>query len=199
MSYRGEPYNRNYYAGNHPEGYSDITQTQKYASNRADDIQSFYGTFKEKDKILVVGCAYGYLVDELTKRDTGKHTVIGLDISSYAIDQAHTLFPTLDFQNIDFFNNTFKDDEFNLVILEDVIDCMTDKGSADSMFEEATRIITPTGMIYAFMNSKSLYYLTISDVELQKYVNTGVMSGKTMEITDVGHLPIRADKRVVVS
>ena len=198
MSYRGSPYDQNYFAGDHPEGYTDIMFTQKCASNRADDIQSYFGTFKKQDKVLVIGCAYGFLVDELAKRDTGQHTVIGVDISSYAIGQAQTLFPTREFENIDIFDNTFRNNHFDLIILEDVVDCMPDKATADLLFEEIARIINSNGTVYALINARNLYYLIISDPEYQEYVDSGILFGKTLEITDVGHLPIRADKRVVI-
>lgn len=198
MSYRGEPYNENYYSGDHPEGYSDITQTQKWAVNRADDIQSFFGTFVKQDKVLVVGCAFGYLVDELASRDGGKHEVVGVDISSYAIGQAQTLFPTLEFQNIDFFNNSFNNNRFDLIVLEQVIDCMPDKATADLFFEEVARILSTNGTVYALVEAKNIYYLIITDPEYQAYIEAGSLFGKTLDLQDVGHLPIRADKRVVI-
>jgi len=166
--------------------------------NRADDIQSYYGTFKKQDKVLVIGCAYGFLVDELASRDGGEHSVIGVDISSYAIGQAQTLFPTREFQNIDFFDHGFNPKNFDLIVLERVVGSMPDKATADSFFFEVYQILANNGMVYALVETTSLYYLIINDPEYQEYIDSGVFLGKTLELTDVGSEPLQADKRVVI-
>lgn len=201
MSYRQAPYDEQYFndiTSVRPGGYTDFSQCQKWIANRADDIQSYFGSFTKQDKVLVIGCAYGYLVDELASRDTGQHEVIGVDISSYAIGQAQSLFPTRDFQNIDFFNHSFSPNQFDLIVLERVLGSMPDKATADLFFEEVASILANDGMVYALVEANSLYYLIITDPEYQEYVDSGVLYGKSIEMTDVGHLPLQADKRVVI-
>lgn len=198
MSYRGEPFDESYFNGNHAGGYTDFSKLIFRAIPRADDIQSYFGKFEKQDKVLVIGCAYGFLVDELASRDGGEHEVIGVDISSYAIGEAQKLYPSRTFQNIDFFNHSFTPDYFNLIILERVIECMPDKITDDFLFDELEDILATNGMIYILTDDTPVYYSTKTDPEYQEYVDSGVMIGKSIEITDVGHLPLGADKRVVI-
>lgn len=198
MSYRGEPFDESYFIGNHSGGYTDFSKESVRAIPRADDIQSYFGTFKKQDKVLVIGCAYGFLVNELASRDGGEHEVIGVDISSYAIGQAETLFPSRTFQNIDFFDHSFSPNQFDLIILEKVIECMPDKATADLFFVEVAGILSTNGKVYVLTDDTPLFYSIITDPEYQEYIDAGVLFGKSLEITDVGHLPLSADKRVVI-
>jgi len=203
MSYRNEPYNEVYFNdldGVNEGGYTHYPTgpSLQVHQNRADEIESYFGPFKKQDKILVVGCAYGYLVDLLAQK-TGEPEVIGLDISSYAIEQAQTLFPTRTFQNIDFFDNTFSPNTFDIIVLNEVVDCMPDKATCDLFFTEVKSILATGGGVYCLMNNTDTFYMIITDPEWQTYVDSGTLFGKTLEITHSGHLPISAEKRVVIS
>jgi len=203
VSYRNTPYDEVYFNDINSQnigGYSHYPTgpSLQIHQNRADDIEAYFGPFKKQDQILVVGCAYGYLVDLLASK-SGEPEVIGIDISSYAINQAQTLFPARDFQNIDFFNNNFSPNTFDIIVLCEVVDCMPDKATCDLFFEECARILATGGGIYCLMNDTDTFYMIITDSEWQEYVDTGILFGKQLEITHSGDLPICAEKRVVIS
>ena len=203
MSYRNEPYNETYFNdidGVRVGGYTHYPTgpSLEIHQNRADDIETYFGPFKKQDKILVVGNAYGYLVDILAQK-TGEPEVIGVDISSYAIGQAETLFPTRTFENIDFFDNSFAPNTFDVIVLCEVVDCMPDKATCDLFFDEVARITATGGGVYCLMNDTDSFYMIITDSEWQEYIDTGVMFGKSIEITHSGDLPICAEKRIVIS
>lgn len=123
-----------------PSGYSEYSATT-YANETAEQLaQKFLeksgqlGTNLIGRKVLVVGCAYGFLVQYLTALGLDCY---GMDISSFAISQAPTEVASklrvgdvrveADWQAMKTLAGlTRPNDKFDLVIDEDMIVCLTD-------------------------------------------------------------------------
>jgi 2-polyprenyl-3-methyl-5-hydroxy-6-metoxy-1,4-benzoquinol methylase len=206
--YIGGPFTESYYfnrgkAGEkHIGGYTDYTyqltvpkpgQTKSITELRADDIEAQTGLVSGKD-VLVIACALGYLVDELNTRGA---IVTGLDISSYAITFAETEFPTLTFTQQDAIATNLKKNDYDLVIGNGIIMCLPDGTVLDLLIEEIYRLLKPTGNFYGLSDLTPQYYYVIESSELITKFENWFGSGVAV-ITDTGHLPIMADRRIVV-
>jgi len=99
--------------------------------------------------ILVVGCAFGFLLEELSKKGMN---VVGIDNSHYIQTKKNkeSLFPI---RNIDVLSNTFKNEikrftkieEYDYIITEDVISSYDNVGgSYDKLFSNLESILDTT-------------------------------------------------------
>ena len=193
MSYRGAPFDESYFIGNSGAGYTNYNDMIKWTTNRADDIEQFKPV--NGINVLVMGCAFGFLVKELSNRGAN---VKGIDISSYAISQAQTLFPTLNFEVADAINTNEGNNQYDLVVANLLIDCMPNSTILIQLLKEIKRVINNNGIIYLLVsNTTDNDYLIISDNQYQSYVSSNFPS-KTINIENVGYLSISADKRVVI-
>ena len=200
MPYRGEPYDESYFEGegSRPEGYPDYGEwfvRHEFANTWADDIESETGLVSGK-RILHVGCGYGHLTAELDSRGAD---ITGVDMSSWAISQATSLFPTVDFQNSDIFATTFSDDTFDLIICIGVIECMENNTQISTLFATKLRPALKSDGAYYFLimfDETNPIYINRTPVEWGASI---AIPGKTLEITDVGHLPVFYKTRVVVT
>jgi acetolactate synthase-1/2/3 large subunit len=75
-----------YFDGDRLFGYGGYNYNKKYWCKVAEDIIDFY-KLKEGDKVLDIGCAKGFLLNDLKSHLTGLQ-VFGIDISKYAVDRA---------------------------------------------------------------------------------------------------------------
>ena len=108
--------------------YSDVYQRYPFFAERAETIR---GRFVNQS-ILIAGCGYGYLVDEL--RALGINAW-GFDASAYAVQQAATIVPgrvtladTLSRQQLSAartFAGLSGNQRFGAVITEDLLPCLT--------------------------------------------------------------------------
>lgn len=200
INYVGGPFDATYYSGNHLGGYTnyadygDPTNARfQVIINRADDIEAQTGLVSGKN-VLVIACAFGYLVNELASRGA---TVTGLDISSYAIGEAETLFPTLDFTTQDAVFTDLKKNDYNLIIGNGIIMCMPDGATLDLLMEEIYRLVKPTGKFYGLSDLTPQYYYVIENSALITKFANWFGSGVAV-ITDTGREPLAADRRIVV-
>jgi SAM-dependent methyltransferase len=195
--YKGGPFDASYYTGNHAGGYTRYADYGSFRSpiivNRADDLESF--ELVDGKKVLVIACAFGYFAAELASRGA---TVTGLDISPYAINQAETLFPSLDFVVEDAVSTSFKNNEFDLVTGNGIVMCMPNGTVLDNLMIEIARILKPNGWFYGVSDLTPQWYYVIGNSELITKFDNWFGSGKAT-ITDTGHLPIAADRRIVVN
>ena len=200
INYVGGPFDATYYSGNHLGGYTnyadygDPTNARfQVIINRADDIEAQTGLVSGKN-VLVIACAFGYLVNELASRGA---TVTGLDISPYAIGQAETLFPSLTFTTQDAVFTDLKKNDYNLIIGNGIIMCMPDGATLDLLMEEFYRLVKPTGNFYGLADLTPQYYYVINNSELitkfENWFGSGVAA-----ITETGRFPLAADRRIVV-
>ena len=68
--------------------------TRIYLGYRLGKILKFLSKGKRRGKLLDIGCAYGFLTNSLNRYG---YTAIGIDISEFAIEQARSRFPYLNF------------------------------------------------------------------------------------------------------
>lgn len=201
MSYRGEPYDSDYFfetGADRPEGYTDYSNMYQIAVNRADDIETQTGSVSGKD-VIVYGCGLGYLCDILEQRGA---TVTGLDISTYAIGEATTNYPDVTFAVHDVTINYGSPNRFDLAVMCDILLCMNNENEILAIFNSAYRSVRPSGIYYLLCNMRvqdiAETYLQMDDAYLDTLITDNLGGGKTVTLEDVGHLPLEAQTRAVV-
>ena len=93
-----EPFDQTYFQGDRPEGYTNYSREQwggvwtfESLAQQLYDMSAQRGQSMQNRKVLVVGCAYGYGVQELVELGVDAY---GLDISAWAISQAQAQLPS---------------------------------------------------------------------------------------------------------
>ncbi len=182
--YRGQPYDSDYYNAGLRSGYSHYTQTiRAYIDIVADDIDfELDGIFNKGLKALDVGCGTGVLVDELNRR--GLNTD-GLDISSYAITEAQSLYPSYTFINEDFITNTISNNTYDIVIAIGLIGCATDKATADDMLSELKRVAKSGYKAFFTLNVEGNTYLNYTLAEVDNIRTGGLFPSKLVSTTNL--------------
>lgn len=120
----------------HPAGYSDYRRSMVdfkwYAQKIHDELVS-QGIDPTGEKVLVVGCAYGYTVEYLI--DDWDVDAYGMDVSTYAVNQADSeiaygdriyqgdVMSSQDLQNV---RQTTQGGKFAVIHNEAVLECLTD-------------------------------------------------------------------------
>src|SRR3989338_6823942 len=94
---------------------------------------------------LDVGCAFGFLVHYATPYFT---RVVGVDISEFALKEAKTNFPNLEFYVEDVMRLPFSPEEFSMITALDVLEHTTDLGVA---VKEIYRVLKPEGFFFCRM------------------------------------------------
>jgi len=193
MTYIGEPYDESYFHGNRDEGYTDYASINPaHWVAIADDIEAQIGPVSGLDT-LDLGCGFGFLANELANRGA---IVQGVDISSYAIAQAQSRFPSLTFIQTDaVLGLPFKVNYFRLVVAVGVTDCMPDEAALDILLDEVNRVLHPQGKGYILGSTTSddPYF-----VKTPEQWNNKVIGGRDVVSEAVGHM-LPWDTRVVVS
>lgn len=191
MVYRGEPYDASYFFNS--VAYSNYAEIDPaYWANIADDIETQLGPVTGI-KTLEIGCAFGFLANELANRGADIEAV---DYSSYAIAEAQSRFPLLSFTEVDaVLGLPFSVNEFRLVITVGVTDCMTDEATLDILLNESNRVLHPQGTAYILGSASPVGpYL----VKTPEDWNQKVIGGRTVVATAVGDI-LPWDVRIVVS
>lgn len=200
MPYLGEPYDASYYVGSDGAGYTDFAKINpQFWINIADDIETATGLVSGK-RVLDIGCAYGHLTNELALRGAD---VSGIDISTFAIAEANSRFPTRDFVEDDFLlSSAFSGNTFDLTVSCGALECMENDSDIGSFFSRV-RFLTKSNGIYYFLvdykNSPPIYYNNRTAAEWLTAMEAGLPGPFTFDVEDVGHLPIRFATRVVVT
>jgi SAM-dependent methyltransferase len=206
VPYIGEPYDQDYFhtfSKIRPEGYHDYSRFLDFAGgqnlfvNIADDIEAQTGLVSGK-RVLDVGCAYGYLTDELANRGAD---VTGIDISGYAMAEAQSLFPALDFVQADFLLSSLPKNEFDLTVVCGVIECMNNDAEIDAFIQEIGRVTHPTGIMYGLISydDSDPIYQNKTAAEWEAVLNAGLPGPYDFDVQDVGHLPLFYATRMVVT
>lgn len=192
MPYLGEPFDSDYYIGNRPEGYTNITELA-YWSLIADDIEARLGPVSGLD-VLEIGCALGDLSAELASRGA---SMVGYDISAYVIGEAQVRYPAITFQQGDAVSMPFSNKSFDMVVASEITSCMPDVATLKDLIKETRRVVKAQGVAYILELLSSIYYLTITEEQWQTEVDA-LFPGKDVEVMLVGHrLP--SDVRIVVT
>jgi len=195
-TYIGEPYDATYYFNNSQSGYSDYTLQESggWAVRVADNIEAWYGSVTGI-RILDVGCAFGYIVKELTDRGA---ECLGIDVSSYAIGQAQTLFPALSseftVQDIVVGTTFTPGQRFDIILSIGVLDCLS-LAQKTLALAEMNRIRKVIGKTYCLTERVSDYYHVIEEGSWQ--LEFGDAFGGLTIITDTADQPLGYDWRLV--
>lgn len=97
------------------------------------------GTIKGmKKKVLDIGCGHGFFTSCLS----GKHSVVGIDISSQDIDIARRRYPCVNFQLMNAEKLIFPDDYFEEVYAIDVLEHVD---NLDTVLREISRVLKTDG------------------------------------------------------
>ena len=183
MPYIGEPFDATHYAGDRPEGYTKYAAINKVQwSAISDDIEERVGRVSGK-QVLEIGCAFGFLVNELASRNA---SIQGVDISAFAIAEAQARFPKLNFIQADAAQSLpFSDDTFHLAIAIGVTECMPDEATLNLLLNELNRILySSKGKIYILGQTEpGCGYF----VKTQEYWNKKVIGDRTVISDSVGH------------
>ena len=110
---KAKEYGNVYFDGDRLLGYGGYYYDVKYWNKVAQDIINFYN-LKPGDKVLEIGCAKGFLLNDLINNLSGL-SVTGLDISKYAKDKAMPAIKNM----IDIGDTRelkYNDNEFDLVL-----------------------------------------------------------------------------------
>lgn len=75
--------------------------------------------------ILEIGCAEGILLDEISKQ-LKIERVVGIDLSENFTKFGEKMYPNIKFINDDFRNVDFRENEFDIVVLSDIIEHILD-------------------------------------------------------------------------
>jgi SAM-dependent methyltransferase len=202
MPYIGEPYDEDYFhtfSKIRPEGYHDYPSSGiQTLVNIADDIEATTGPVSGKD-ILDVGCAYGYLTDILTARGAN---VVGIDLSTWAISQAQSLFPALTFDQGDFLSSPYSNNQFDLTVVCGALECMNNDSEIGSFLSEVRRVTKSRGVYYFLIDynrGSTPIYQNKTSAEWLADMDSGLPGPFTFNVEDVGHLPLYYSTRVVVT
>lgn len=95
----------------------------------------------EGEKVLEVGCGYGFLTDILTKRGYDSY---GIDIDDESIEIGHTLYPQANLRVADAYKLPFEDSSFDTVIFHEVIHHL----DFDRALKEAYRLTKKTVIVF---------------------------------------------------
>jgi ubiquinone/menaquinone biosynthesis C-methylase UbiE len=194
MPYIGEPFDASYFKGTRPEGYTDYDDHNPAIwVNIVDDIEDQIGLVSGI-KTLDIGCAFGYLSNELASRGA---LVESIDISTYALNEAQTRFPSLSYTQVDTtqllpWGNNF----FRLVVATMITECMNNETEVDQLLNQANRVLHPQGSAYilgADHDRGDGYWWKLASEWEGK-----VIGGRDVVAEQVGHI-LPADVRVVIS
>jgi len=98
----------------------------------------------ERRRVLDIGCADGFITDEIARKAGGP--VIGIDIDTDAVGRGGIRFPDLDLQVADAVRLPFKKREFDAVIASFTLMWIEDVARA---LKEALRVLAPGGVFLA--------------------------------------------------
>ncbi len=142
-----EIYNGNYFSG---DEYRDYVADKDILQRNFRFRVQYLSTLKSSGRLLEVGCAYGFFLEEAQKR----YEVEGIDVSKAAIDFAkNNGMPNL--QCGDFLSITTLSQEFDLICLWDTIEHLEEpflylKKISDQLADGGVVVLT-TGDIASFL------------------------------------------------
>ena len=126
--------------------YSDMVDdfyVQEEAGRRqsANSILTYFKKINKTGRILDVGCATGFLLDEARK---GGWEVYGVELSSWAVDYAKNKLQLPNIIQGSLTQADYPANFFDVVVLKDVIEHLTDP---KDILEQIRRILKPAGII----------------------------------------------------
>jgi len=203
MSYRGAPYDDTYYYNSDSVGYSNYEKSiPRGVEQILNDFEVQCGPVSGLT-VADIGCAFGFYTNELVNRGAD---ATGYDISSYAISKAQTLFPSIAsrFVELDCTSMTgVSNNTFDRILCLGVMICMPDNSTIVTLFNELARVMKPGGAMYfgEFHIEPTQYpgVLMVKTMAEWEALATPALPGKTITVSDISHLPLGWDVRIVVT
>ncbi len=177
-------------------GYTSYPKVASWMPNVAADIGAEVGPLSGLT-VLEIGCAYGILADLLASLGA---TVTGLDISTWAITQAQSRYPSLTFVIGDVLSLPFPNNSFDVVVGVGVLECMADNAAMEAALQEAKRVLKPQGSLYGLASTigPPEHYLQLTPEEMQALVDSIGWGPRTVVVTNVRGQRLGYDVRLVV-
>lgn len=193
------PFDEIYFESGHADdqpGYTYYPKVASWMPNVAADIEAEVGPLSGLD-VLEVGCAYGILANLLAGLGAN---VTGLDISTWAIGEARTRYPSLTFVEGDVLALPFSNNSFDLVIGVGVLECLADDTAMEVALREAKRVLKPQGALYGLASTigPPEYYLQRTPAEMQTLVESIGWGSRTVTVTNSRGQGVGYDVRLVV-
>jgi len=125
------------------EAMADDFYTHEEAGRRrsADSILKYLKKLNKKGKMLDVGCATGYLLDQARKQGW---EVYGVELSAWAVDYAKNKLQLPNITQGSLKDANYPENFFDVVILKDVIEHLTDPKET---LEQVRHVLKPSGII----------------------------------------------------
>jgi 2-polyprenyl-3-methyl-5-hydroxy-6-metoxy-1,4-benzoquinol methylase len=122
---------------------ADDYYVQEEAGRRksADSILKYLGKINKKGRILDVGCATGFLLDQARK---GGWEVYGVELSSWAVDYARNKLQLPNITQGSLKEADYPANFFDAVVLKDVIEHLTDPKET---LEQIRHVLKPSGIM----------------------------------------------------
>ena len=147
----------NYNYEQHTWGGDSISKTMDYPRLKYDILKSVIEESRPK-KLLDIGCGAGKFLATLQK-EFPEIEFTGIDASKKAIAEGKKAHPKMHFFNRNAEDTKFNDEEFDIIIMLDVLEHVRDPEKALS---EVTRILRKNGLFHTFIpcESHSIYWLS---------------------------------------
>ena len=122
---------------------ADDFYTHEEAGRRrsADSILKYLKKINKKGRILDVGCATGFLLDQARKQGW---EVYGVELSAWAVDYAKNKLQLPNITQGSLKDANYPDNFFDVVVLKDVIEHLTDPKET---LEQIRHVLKPAGII----------------------------------------------------
>jgi len=136
-------YSEDYFNNNSKIGYSDYLKGEKNHRRNARSILNNVAKIRDlsNSKVLDVGCAFGFLLDEARK--TAKCEVTGAELSSYASEYARNNL-SLNVVNLEISKTTFQPEYFDIVFMIGTIEHLV---SPDETLDIVGTVLKPGGLL----------------------------------------------------
>lgn len=113
------------------------------------DAELFESLIPRTARVLDVGCGYGRLTSELSRR--GYRHVTGVDASPEMVRRGRELHPGIDLRTIDGGDGAvlpFWEGAFDAVLVFSVLTCLPSEEDLSNLIEEVARVLAPGGIVF---------------------------------------------------
>lgn len=146
-----DKYNSTYSSVHNANIWLSGEKTEYFAEYKAEQISSFYESYKRKLslKILDIGCGLGNIEKYLTQ-DFSHSSIWGIDVSEKCILEAEKKkYPNCEFKVYDGRSIPFSDNKFDLILLACVLHHVPSL-LRNNLIKEIKRVLNPKGIIFIF-------------------------------------------------
>ncbi|MFA5992288.1 MAG: class I SAM-dependent methyltransferase [Candidatus Pacearchaeota archaeon] len=145
---------------------------------------------KNKQKILDIACADGYLI-ELYIKENPKGEAIGIDNNHFSINECKKKGLNVKFVDLSKLKLPFQNEEFDAIIFSNIIEHLYPK-EVVSMFDEMSRILKKGGILV--IRAPLLYHEFYTDISHIRPYHPKAILEYLCNWEDVGHRTFQTDK-----